>query len=474
MNPAARSLSLSRWPQTKNRSDANASGQPAVSEASGKTRSRGAKAALQTAGAGLALPAFLSAGLYAAGDDTLKLALVGCGSRGTGAASQALATKGPVKLWAMADLFADRLETSLDNLTKGQAADYDREGYQGLKTKIEVPPERRFAGFDAYRQAIDSGVDVVILATPPHFRPAHYEYAVQQGKHVFVEKPVAVDAPGVRRILSANEIAKQKNLKVGVGLMLRHSPPIQQTIARIREGAIGTIPLICCYWNMGHIRDTVPRPASMTEMAYQLRNPYHFLWLNGDYLVDALMHYIDMGLWAKGTHPIRAQGQGGRQIVVDTQRGDIYDHHVIEYAFADGATMYAQTRQMPGCWNHSATQVYGTSGTADIGRGQITGVKPWRFRGNNGNAYQIEHDVLFDAIRRDQPHNEIGYVAQSTMTSIMGRMASYSGQSIRWEDALQSNQRLGPEKYSLEAPAPVNADANGVYPVAVPGVAKVM
>ena len=403
-------------------------------------------------------------------DDTLKVALIGCGSRGTGAVSQALATAGPVRLWAMADLFADRLESSLEHLTKGEASDYDREGYQGLAAKIEVPPERRFVGFDAYRQAIDSGVDVVILASPPHFRPAHFEYAVEQGKHIFAEKPLAVDAPGLRQIAAANEIAQQKRLKVGVGLMFRHSRAKQETVARLQQGAIGPISLITCYWNVGHIRDTAPRPESMSEMLYQLRNPYHFLWLNGDYVVDALLHYIDLGLWLKGTHPVQAQGQGGRQVIAATQPGDIFDHHTIEYTFDDGSILYAQTRQMPGCWNHAATEVLGSLGKADVTRGQIGGPKPWRFQGGSENPYQTEHDVLFHAIRHDQPHNEIATAVTSTMTAILGRMASYSGRLITWEEAWQATQRLGPETYALDGPAPITADLHGVYPVALPGL----
>ena len=405
-------------------------------------------------------------------NETIKIALVGCGSRGTGAAAQALQTKEPVKLWAMADLFEDRLESSLANLIKGQAADYDRDANSSLKDRIDVPPERRFVGFDAYQKAITSGADVVILATHPHFRPAHFEFAVQQGKHVFMEKPIALDAPGVRNILKTNEEAKRKDLKVSVGLMFRHHRCFQETVKRLQDGAIGPVLLVQCYWNTGFLRDTPPRPPEMSEMRYQLRNPYHFLWLSGDYIVDALLHQLDVACWLKGAHPINAQGQGGRTILSETQRGDIFDHHCVEYTFPDETKLFAQTREIGGCWSITGTQVRGPKGTADVGRGLIEGANAWKFRGQATNPYQIEHNVLFDAIRNNRPQNEVDIAATSTMTAIMGRMASYSGQMIDWNMAVNSTLRLGPEKYDYDAPAPVKAGPDGNYPVAIPGVTK--
>ena len=428
--------------------------------------------AVTLAGAGLSSAVARSA--HAAGDETIKVALVGCGARGAGAASQALKTKGSMKLWAMADLFEDRLQTSLANLTKGQEADYDREAHGGFAVRIDVPPERRFVGFDAYRKAIDSGVDLVILTTTQHFRPEHYEYAVKQRKHVFMEKPLAVDAPGVRRVLAANEEAKKKNLKVVVGLMSRHNLRYQETIKRLHDGAIGRIALMRCYWNTGFLRHTPPRSADETEMVYQLRHPYHFLWLGGDYFVDALIHAIDTCLWAKGEHPVAAQGQGGRQFRVETQHGDTFDHHFVEYTFDDDSKMFAQTRQIAGCWNSGSKYAHGAKGSVWIDRGQIEGADKWRFRGGYPNPYQVEHDVLMDAIRNDKPHNETEYAAISTMTAIMGRMASYSGQMITWDNAMKSNVSLAPKKYALDATPPVVADEAGHYPVAMPGIAKVL
>jgi predicted dehydrogenase len=407
-----------------------------------------------------------------AAEKTIKVALVGCGSRGTGAINQALRTKGPIKLWAMADMFADRLENSLSLLTKGEQAAYDRAAHPGLGSQIDVPPERRFVGFDAYRQAIRSGVDMVILATPPHFRPLHFECAVAEGKQLFMEKPLAVDSPGIRRILAANEEAKRKRLKVGVGFMFRHHRGYQETIARIHQGAIGPIYLLRAYWNVGSMRDTAPRPPRMTEMEYQLRNPYNFVWLSGDYIVDALLHFIDLCLWAKGEHPLTAQGQGDRQIAYRAKCGDLFTHHAVEYTFSDGAKMFATTRQIAGCWNCSRSYAHGYQGVADLGNFRIEGTKAWHYRGG-ADPYQVEHDVLMEAIRQDKPHNEVDQGAMSTMTAIMGRLASYSGQMLRWEEALNSKLSLAPERYAFDAPPPVVADAAGNYPCAIPGAGKV-
>jgi len=423
--------------------------------------------------AGVAASNTIARSAHVSGEETIKVALIGCGFRGTGATSQALLTKGPVKLWAMADLFADRLETSYKSLVGGFKAEYEREASSGLSNRIDVPPERRFVGFDAYQKAIDSGVDLVILATHQHFRPMHFAYAVKQGKHVFMEKPLGVDAPGVRRLLAANEEAKRKNLKVGVGLYMRYSRRVQETMARVRDGAIGPTSLMSCYFNMPALRDTPPRPPDMTEMTYQLRNPYHFVWLSGDYLVDAVVHYFDLCLWLHGGHPATAQGQGGKQVYLPTQHGDTFDHQVVEYAFADGVRMFAQTRQISGCWTRSTAEIYGPKGRADLYGGKIEGASPWRMRGTMRNPYQLEHDALMDAIRNNKPHNEVDHAATATLVGIMGRMAACSGQEVTWEQVIGSQKALVPERYAFDAVPPVVADATGRYPVAVPGVTKV-
>ena len=412
---------------------------------------------------------------HAAGDETLKIALIGCGGRGAGAASQALKTEGPVKLWAMADLFSDKLEASLKGLCTGQDGQYDREKHSGLADRIDVPPQRRFVGFDAYRQAIDSGVDVAILTTAPHFRPIHFEYAAQQGKHVFMEKPVAVDAAGIRRVLAAAKVAKQKSLKVGVGFQRHHDASYLETVSRIRDGAIGPILYLRAYWNGTGYRIRPPREDGMSEMAYQLRNPYHYTWISGDNIVEQHVHNLDVCNWIMGTHPVSAQGQGGRQVRIGPLFGDIFDHHYVEFTYADGTRLFSQCRHMTGCWNSVSEHVIGVKGTADVGGGQIAaGEETWRYRGQKSNPYQIEHDRLFEAIRNDKPHNEAEYGATSTMTGILGRMAVYSGQEVTWEAAIESPVALAPQRYEWDAKPPVLPGEDGIYPCAVPGVTKVV
>ncbi len=411
---------------------------------------------------------------HAAGDDTLKVALIGCGGRGSGAAAQALSTSGAVKLWAMADLFSDKLETSLKSLCTGQDARYDREAHKGLAGQIAVPPERRFLGFDAYKQAIDC-VDVAILTTAPHFRPIHFEYAAQQGKHVFMEKPVAVDADGIRRVLAAAEVAKQKNLKVGVGLQRHHDARYIETVKRIQDGAIGEIQCLLAYWNGSGYRARPPREPGMSEMTYQLRNPYHYTWVSGDNIVEQHVHNLDVCNWIKGTHPVTAQGQGGRQVRIGPAFGDIFDHHYVEFTYEDGSQLFSQCRHMPGCWGKVAELVVGTKGKADVGGGKIeAGVDSWRGDKPKANPYQVEHDQLFDAIRNDRPYSEAVSGALSTMTGVMGRMATYSGKMISWDEALQSELSLAPDRYAFDAAPPVLPGPDGIYPCAVPGVTKVL
>ena len=420
------------------------------------------------------MPCAVARGAHVGGDETIKVALVGCGARGSGAISQILRTQGPVKLWAMADLFADRLEASLANLVKGQQADYDREAHSGFGSQIDVPPERRFVGFDAYRQAIDSGVDLVVLAAHQHFRPLHFTYAVERGKHVFMEKPLGVDVAGVRQILAANTEAKRKNLKVGVGLYMRHSRRVQETMARLQDGAIGPTSFMSCYFNTPFLRDTPPRKPEISEMEYQLRNPYHFVWLSGDYIVDALVHYFDLCLWHHGGHLLSAQGQGGRQFHLPSQQGDTFDHHFVEYRFADGVHMFAQTRQISGCWGQSAAQIHGPEGMADPARAKISGKAAWLMKGPMPNPYQVEQDMLVSAIREDKTYNEVEHAATATLVGIMGRMASYTGQAVSWDQVMNSTLRLAPSQYAFDATPPVVADSNGVYPVAMPGISKVL
>lgn len=439
----------------------------------GFLKSSAAAAGLLGTTAGLARSA------HVAGSDEIKIALIGCGGRGTGATAQALRTTGPVKLWAMADAFEDRLEHSLTLLTTG--ANVSRGTAEGLTTRIDVPPERRFVGLDAYRHAIDCGVDLVLLTTPPGFRPAQFEYAVKQGKHVFMEKPVAVDPPGIRTVLAAGAETERKGLKVGVGLHRRHDTVYQDTIKRIHEGAIGDPIMLCAYSNRTGTGKYLKRTPEMTEMQYQVGHWYYFTWLSGDFIVEQSVHMIDVCNWAKGGYPVMAQGQGARQVRTGNDYGQIYDTFFIEYTYEDGSKMYSENRHIPGCWNSIAHHAYGTRGHACFDTGVIEEKyafqrqpKRKRARGGGNSPYQAEHDALFDAVRTDTPYNEAEYGARSTLTAIMGRMAGYSGQQIHLQDVLESNVSLSPEQLAWDANPPVLPDADGAYPVAIPGITKVL
>ncbi|MAF65557.1 MAG: dehydrogenase [Planctomycetes bacterium] len=419
----------------------------------------------QGSAAALAGPALLTdaarARDAARGDDTLRVALIGCGGRGRGAAGQALATDGPVKLVAMADAFEDQLAAAHTVLSR-QAGE-----------RVDVPPERRFVGFDAYRAAIACEVDVVILATPPGFRPIHFEHAVAEGKHVFMEKPVAVDAPGIRRVLAAAALAKERNLKVGVGLQRHHSVKYSETVQRLRDGAIGKLVLLRCYWNSGGVW-VRPRKEGQSEMEYQMRNWYYFNWLCGDHIVEQHIHNLDVCNWVMGGTPVSAQGQGGREVRNGADHGEIFDHHMVEFTYADGTKMLSQCRHIRGCHNSVSEHAHGSDGSADIGAGRISGGGgwSWRFRGDDPDHYQVEHDVLFRAIREDRPHNEAEYGAMSTMTSIFGRMATYSGKRVAWEDAITSEIDLSPPAYAWDAAPQPRPDELGNYPAPIPGMTK--
>jgi predicted dehydrogenase len=399
---------------------------------------------------GLAVPKFA----HAAGDDEIKIGLIGCGGRGTGAASQALKTSGPVKLVAMADAFKDRLEGSLKNLKKDSALD----------KRIDVPEEKKFVGFDAYKQLLSAGVDLVILATPPGFRPIHLAAAIDAGKNVFMEKPVAVDGPGVRSVIESARKAKEKSLAIGVGLQRRHQNPYIETIRKLQDGIIGDIVTSRVYWNGAGVW-VHPREKGQTDMEYQMRNWYYFNWLCGDHIVEQHIHNLDVINWLKNGFPISAQGMGGREVRDGENYGEIYDHHAVEFEYADGSRMFSYCRHIPNCWNSVSEHCQGTKGSADISRAEIavTGQDAWRYRGPNANPYQQEHDDLFASIRAGNPYNEGEYGAYSSMTAILGRMATYSGKVVSWDQALNSQLSLAPKSYAFDAPPPEPH-------VAVPGV----
>ncbi len=391
--------------------------------------------------------------------ETLRVALVGCG-RGTGAAMQALATEGDVKLVTMADAFSDRLEGALESISK-------RHG-----ERVEVPAERRHVGFDAYQKAIDEDVDVVLLATPPGFRPSHFEYAVSKDRHVFMEKPVATDAPGVRKVLAAAEASRQKGLKVGVGLQRHHDAGYQETVRRVQEGAIGDLILMRCYWNSAGVWVN-PRRPEQTEMEHQMRNWYYFNWLCGDHIAEQHIHNIDVCNWVKGGPPVKAQGVGGRQVRTGVEFGEIFDHHMVEFTYADGTKLLSECRHQKNTWGSVSEHAHGTKGTATFSRYSIeTEGEKWRYREEVKNPYQVEHDRLFSAIRSGAEHNEAEYGATSTMTSILGRMATYSGKEVDMEKALASETDLMPERLAWDATPKVTPLADGSYPIPTPGVSE--
>ena len=428
--------------------------------------------ALVGAGAALVVPTGFSSSLFASGDDTVKVGLVGCGGRGTGAAGQALSTNGNVKLTAVGDAFPENARGVVDAVKGGLGSKGDR---------VQVKPENIFDGLDAYQKVIDSGVDLVILATPPGFRPIHFEYAVKAGKHVFMEKPVAVDAPGVRQVIEANKIAKEKKLKVGVGLQRHHQAGYLETIKRIKDGAIGDVVAMRAYWNGGGVWDPrKTREQCKTEMEYQVLNWYYYNWLSGDHICEQHIHNLDVINWIKGgkdkeaAYPVKANGMGGRQVRIDKKYGEIFDHHFVEYEYSDGSRLSSQCRHIRGCWDSVSESVTGTKGTSNPS-GSIHGPGiNWNFSEKQKDPYQVEHDDLFAAIRKGTEYNEGDNGAYSSMTAILGRLCTYSGKEISWNDAINSNLSLAPKSYKWDAEPPVKANADGVYPIAVPGLTRVL
>jgi predicted dehydrogenase len=369
----------------------------------------------------------------------------------------------------VADAFEDQVQLCLETIRREFDAGL-QEGKELLAdSRIDVPSERQFVGFDAYRGAIESGADLILLATPPGFRPIHFEACVAADKHLFVEKPIAVDAPGVRRFLAANEIAKQKDLMVAIGLQRHHDPRYQETIQRLQDGEIGDILLTRVYWNSGDLW-VRPRKPGQTEMEYQVRNWYYFNWLCGDHIVEQHIHNLDVSNWLRGMHPSEANGMGGREVRTGKDHGQIFDHHFVEFTYPDGTKMYSQCRHNPGGYTEVGEHAHGALGTADVGRGHIHGKNsPWRSRIKPVDAHHQELHDLFAALRRGEVYNEGDNGAIATMTAILGRMATYSGKIIKWEDALGSSIDLSPAEYDFAATPPVAPDVNGRYPVAVPG-----
>jgi myo-inositol 2-dehydrogenase / D-chiro-inositol 1-dehydrogenase len=407
----------------------------------------------------------LARSAHAAGSDVLRVGLVGCGGRGTGAAVNALDADPNTKLVAMADAFADRIQGALSHLRQKFAA------------RVTVDKDHTFVGFDAYEKLIASGVDVVILTTPPHFRPQQLKACVDAGKHVFCEKPVSVDGPGTRSVLATCEEAAKKNLSIVSGLCWRYDNGVCETMKRVLDGAIGEILTIQETYNT----DTLwlrPRRPEWTEMEYQMRNWYYFTWLSGDHNVEQHVHSLDKAAWAMHDEPpLKAWGLGGRQVRVDPAYGDIFDHHAVCYEYPKGVRVYSYCRQMAGCSRDVSDIFVGTKGRADILANRIeslSGKKQWRYEGPKPSMYDVEHQALFAAIRAGKPINNGLYMSRSSMLAILGRMVTHSGQTIAWEQAINSPIRLAPERYGFDATPPTLRGKDGKYPVAVPGVTKVV
>jgi predicted dehydrogenase len=420
------------------------------------------------------LPSILP-GLYAAEDNTIRVALIGCGGRGTGAASQALSSEtGPTKLYAMADVFEDRQASSFKALSDEFGA------------KVDVPAERRFVGFDAYKKAIDClrPGDVMIQATHSAFRATHVEYGIEKGVNVFMEKSFAPDSGGTQRILGIAEAAKKKNLKVGVGLMCRHSASRQALIQKIRDGALGTVNMIRAYRMDGGVHMGPFPGGNEKEMLWQLRRPYAFFWVSTGQFIEWMIHQIDECCWIKDAWPVSAHGLGGI-MPGSADAGQNFHVYSIEYTFADGARAIVNGRAMPKCYGDFATFVHGSKCAAqfsgDVHAPTVQIFKDQRTANDNAewkpekekmSPYQVEWDVLLSAIRNDKPHNEAQRAAYTNFASIMGRAAVHMGRIVTWDEVTNSKFKFVENAGALNAdsPAPVKADAQGRYPVPVPGV----
>ena len=404
--------------------------------------------------AGTALAAGLNLGsarmVHAQDNNKLKIALIGCGGRGNGAAGNNLKSCENTEIVAVADAFQGKAE--------------------GAAKRLDVVPENTFWGFDAYKKAIDAGVDMVILATSPGFRPLHYSAAIEAGKHVFMEKPCCVDAPGYRKLVEANALADQNGLKVGVGLQRRHDKGYVNGIQKIHDGKYGDLICLQAYWNGGGIWWRSPKEGWNTMQA-QMNNWYHFTWLSGDNICEQHVHNLDVCNWAKDAHPVEANGMGGSALRdMDNPGGsNIFDHHFVEFTYPDGTKMYSQCRHAKGCFTRVSENAFGSQGNGgmtDNGEMKDRGGLDFKF-----GAYDQEHYALVEAIRNNTPYNEGHYGATSSFTAVLGRMATYSGKIIKWDEAVEKGKELAPglADYTMESEAPVQPNADGKYDFPIPG-----
>ena len=412
-------------------------------------------------GSALAAPALMPGELFARENtDTLRVGLIGCGGRGSGAASQALNADKNIVLTAMGDAFQDQLQSSLQSLQKAHA------------DKVKVTPDKCFVGLDAYQKVIDSGVDVVLLATPPGFRPIHLKAAVDAGKHVFCEKPMATDAPGLRSVLASVKAAKEKNLALVAGFCWRYEGARQEFYKKIHEGAIGDIRAVYATYYTGPVKPMPPassRPAEMGDLEWQMRNWYNFTWLSGDGYVEQACHSVDKVGWAvKDLTPLKAVAVGGRQ--TPNNQGDIFDHMFVVYEFPDDVRGFVGQRQIANCYSENSDYILGSAGFGKIQGWSapiIKGKENWRYKGPKTDMYQNEHNELFASIRSGKVINDGEWMAHSTLMGIMGRMAAYTGQEVTWEQALNSQEKLVPDQFDWKMKLDIT-------PMAVPGLTKLV
>jgi predicted dehydrogenase len=420
-----------------------------------------------------------------AGSDRIKVGIVGTGGRGSKAVLQTLQANDAAQLVAAGDVFEDRL---MGRMPQRKAGGLDlilgELQKSGKADKADLPASRQFVGFDSYQHVIES-CDVVVLSTSPGFRPLHFEAAINAGKHVFMEKPVCTDARGYNRVLKAAELADSKGLKVVVGLQRHYQDVYLEAFKKVHEeGLIGDIVSAQCWWN-GSRPWTVTRDPSWSELQFQMHNWYHFAWVCGDHIAEQHVHNIDVVNWfvsgdsTKGGHPVSAQGMGCRSGWESPKTGEIFDHHYVEFRYANGVVMNSQCRQIKGAWPRVAEEIHGTKGILHLSEGKITDRKGntlWKYRQDRDavpmDPYQVEHDLLHAAIKNGTPLNNAYYGAHSSFTACLGRLATYSGVEVKWDEAVASNFDLVPDNLTWDSPAPVTPNPDGTYKSALPGTSK--
>ena len=415
-----------------------------------------------TTGAAAAISTFpLVRSVHAAGSDLLKVGLIGCGGRGSGAAVNALDADSGTKLVAMCDIFEDWARGARDRLKKMKP------------DRVDVPDDRLFVGFDGYKKVIEAS-DVVLIACASRFHPEYLKAAIEAGKHVFCEKPHGIDPPGIRMTQAACEEAKKKGLSVVSGLCWRYHTGVQETMKRVLDGAIGQIIAIQENYMRTPYR-LVERKPGWSEIEYQFRNWYHFNWLSGDDIQQSLIHGLDKASWAMGDQPpVWCYGVGGRAASFGDVYGDVFDHNAVVYEYPSGVRLYGINRAQNGCYTETSDLILGTKGRCDVLKHRIEGETKWEYKGPRCNMYQAEHEALFSAIRSGKPINNGRYMVVSTMLAILGQIAVYTGRKVTWEEAFNANFRFGPEKADFTIEPPVKPNPNGEYPIAIPGITKLL